>query len=70
MNRYAVMGVLIGIALLSGAGIAWQAWIASPTLSPAQIKFLDILDWVLKGSIGALIGFLTGSTGYGNRHRP
>lgn len=58
MNHYAVAGLLVSLILLSGVGLAWQAYIASPDLSPAQKQFLDVLDWLLKGSTGALTGFV------------
>ena len=58
MNRYAIVGVPIGIVLLSGSGFVWQAWIASPSLSPAQDRLLEILDWAIKLSLGALVGYL------------
>ncbi|MCE2502397.1 MAG: hypothetical protein J4G13_16320 [Dehalococcoidia bacterium] len=58
MNNYFIAGVLFGLILLGASGFVWQAWVASPDLSPAQREILDALDWLLKGAVGALMGFL------------
>ena len=58
MNNYAIAGLLLSLIILSATGMVWQAWLASPALSPAQQQLLQVLDWLLKGSVGALLGFL------------
>ena len=58
MNNYVIVGVLLGLILLCACGLIWQAWVAPPSLSPAQRELLDVLDWLLKGAVGALMGFL------------
>jgi hypothetical protein len=58
VNNYFILGVLVGLILLCACGLVWQAWVASPNLSPAQQQFLQALDWLLKGAVGALMGFL------------
>ena len=58
MNNYFIVGVLLGLIVLGASGYVWQAWEASPALSPAQRELLDVLDWLLKGAVGALMGFL------------
>ena len=59
MNNYLIVGVLFGLILMCACGLGWQAWLASPSLSPAQRELLDMLDWLLKGAVGALLGFFT-----------
>ncbi len=58
MNNYFIVGILGGLIVLSTSGFVWQAEVASPNLSPAQQHLLDVLDWLLKGAVGALMGFL------------
>ena len=58
MNNYVITGVLFGLILLGASGFVWRASVASPDLSPAQRDLLDVLDWLLKGAVGALMGFL------------
>ena len=58
MNNYAIVIILGGLIVLSASGFVWQAEVASPTLSPAQRELLDVFDWLLKGAVGALMGFL------------
>lgn len=58
MNNYFIVGVLFGLILMCACGFGWQAWVASPILSPAQQHLLDVIDWLLKGAVGALMGFL------------
>ena len=58
MNNYVITGILFGLILLGASGYVWQALVASPELSPAQREMLDALDWLLKGAVGALMGFL------------
>ena len=65
MNNYVIVGVLVGLIVMCGCGLVWQAWLASPSLSPAQEQLLAALDWLLKGAVGVLMGFLACWT----RHR-
>ena len=58
MNNYVIVGVLVGLILMCACGLVWQSWVASPDLSPAQRQLLEALDWLLKGAVGALMGFL------------
>lgn len=58
MNNYFIVGVLGGLIVLSASGFVWQAWVASPDPAPAQQQLLQVFDWLLKGSVGALMGFL------------
>ena len=57
MNNYFIVFVLGGLIVLSTSGFVWQALVASPSLSPAQRERLDVFDWLLKGAVGALLGF-------------
>ena len=58
MNNYVIVGVLVGLILMCACGLIWQALVASPNLSPAQQQLLEAVDWLLKGAVGALMGFL------------
>ena len=58
MNNYGIVIILSGLIVLGASGFVWQAWVASPSLAPAQRELLDVLDWLLKGAVGALMGFL------------
>ena len=58
MNNYFIVGILGGLIVLGASGFVWQAWVASPSLAPAQRELLDVFDWLLKGAVGALMGFL------------
>ena len=66
MNHHFIVGVFTGLIVLAISGLVWQAWVASPVLSPAQQQLLDLFDWMLKGAVGALFGFLACWA----RHRP
>ncbi len=60
MSQYVVTGVLLFLIVASVAGMIWQARVASSDPSPAERKFLEATDWLLKGSTGALLGYLAG----------
>ena len=58
VGDYVIFGVLLSLILICAGVLVWQAWLASPSLSPAQLQLLAALDWLLKGAVGALMGFL------------
>ena len=52
-----VLTILTSIAI---AGLAIQVWLSpvpADQMSPAQNNLLTTADWMLKSSIGALLGF-------------
>ena len=55
-----VMVVLLGLVVMSGSVMVWQAGVASPELAPAQVQLLALADWTVKGAVGALLGFAGG----------
>ena len=55
-----VMVVLLGLVVMSGSVMVWQAGVASPELAPAQVQLLELADWTVKGAVGALLGFAGG----------
>ena len=64
MTRY-ILPIIIVLTLfaliaLGGGAIVWQASIPSETLTPAQVRLLDIAEWMLKGAFLSLLGFLVG----------
>lgn len=55
-----IMASLLALALLGGGVMAWQAWIASPELAPAQDALAKLADGTVKVAFGALLGFAGG----------
>ena len=64
MTRYILPAIIIfallALIMLGGGAIVWQASVSSDTLTPAQIRLLDIAEWMLKGAFLSLLGFLVG----------
>ena len=58
-----IVAVLVGLVVLGGTVMVWQAWVASPELAPAQVQLLGLADWTVKGAVGALLGFAGGERG-------
>ena len=55
--------VFFGLFALVVAGIGFMTWLADVPAdadTPAQDRLLDIADWMVKASIGALLGFAGG----------
>ena len=59
MNDYFVAAVLTGLFAFGAVGLAWMAGVASPEPSVVEQRVLEAFDWIMKGSFGALIAFLT-----------
>jgi hypothetical protein len=60
MNRREVPAswVFIGLFALVVIGImAWLADVPSDNFNPAQRSLLTVADWMVKASIGAILGF-------------
>ncbi len=55
-----IIGMLFALVLLGSVGIAWQAWVSGPELTPAQRQLIELADWIVKGAVGALLGFAGG----------
>ncbi len=65
MRNYAIPLVIVvmlfALALLGGSVMVWQAEVASPELTPAQHQLIELADWIVKGAVGALLGFAGGA---------
>ncbi len=65
MRSYAfpvvIVGALFALVLLGGSIMVWQAGVASPELAPAQKQVVELADWLVKGAVGALLGFAGGA---------
>ncbi len=62
MNRREVPAswVFIGLFALVVIGIGIMAWLAdvpADSFNPAQRSLLTVADWMVKASIGAILGF-------------
>ena len=58
---FTVMGMLFALALLGGSVMVWQANVSGPELTPAQSQLIELADWIVKGAVGALLGFAGGA---------
>ncbi len=56
----AILVTMVGLVLLGSVGMAWQAWVSGPELTPAQKQLIALADWMVKGAVGALLGFAGG----------
>ena len=65
MRQYAlpivIVMVLFGLVVLGSVGMAWQAWVSGPEPTLAQLKLVELADWMVKGAVGALLGFAGGA---------
>jgi len=60
--------VFIGLFALVTVGIGVMAWLAdvpADDFTPAQHNLLTIADWMVKASIGAILGFAGARVGSG-----
>ena len=62
MNNSAVtagltFGVLLAMILLGGGVLVWLSPVPADLLTPAQTNLIYLSDTMVKGAIGAIIGF-------------
>ena len=50
----------LALAVLGVSILVWLAPVPADAYTPAQDRLLDIADWMVKASIGALLGFAGG----------
>lgn len=53
-----LLGLLLGLIILGGGVLVWLAPVPAEQLPPAQNDLRDLADTVIKGSFGAIIGFV------------
>ena len=61
--------MLITLSGMSAVGLSILVWLApipSDSLTPAQQSLLNIADWMVKASIGAILGFVGARAGLGD----
>lgn len=57
MRDYVPFAIGIGVFALAFAVMAWQAWLASPDPSGAQLRFVDMCEKAATGSLGFVFGY-------------
>jgi hypothetical protein len=60
----AVTAVFPSLIALSLVAWVWLAWQAPEMPSPIQEDLASAMDWLLKGSTGALVGYVTCQAGH------
>ena len=65
MKKYAlpliVALALFSLAILGGSAMVWLAAVSGPEPTPMQQQLADLADWIVKGAVGALLGFAGGA---------
>ena len=52
-----VLIVLFGLIILGGGVLVWMAPVPAEDMTPARELLLNIADWMIKASAGAVLGF-------------
>ena len=52
-----VLIVLFGLVILGGGVLVWMAPVPAEEMTPARELLLNVADWMIKGSVGAILGF-------------
>ena len=52
-----VLIVLFGLVVLGGGVLVWLAPVPAEEMTPARELLLNIADWMIKASVGALLGY-------------
>ena len=52
-----VLIVLFGLVVLGGGVLVWMAPVPAEDMTPAKEILINIADWMIKASVGALLGF-------------
>ena len=65
MKNYAlpliVVLALFALALLGSSAMVWLAAVSGPEPTPMQQQLAELADWIVKGAVGALLGFAGGA---------
>ena len=52
-----VLIVLFGLVVLGGGVLVWMAPVPAEDMTPAREILINIADWMIKASVGAILGF-------------
>ena len=52
-----VIGLLLALVVLGGGVLVWMAPVPAEDMTPARELLLNIADWMIKASVGAILGF-------------
>ena len=52
-----VLIVLFGLVVLGGGVLVWMAPVTAEDMTPAREILLNVADWMIKASVGAILGF-------------
>ena len=52
-----VLGLLLALILVGGGVLVWMAPVPAEDMTPAREILLNIADWMIKASVGAILGF-------------
>ena len=56
-NTVVVLVVLVGLIGAGGGVLSWLAPVPASELTPAQLIMIDLADTMVKGALGAILGF-------------
>ncbi len=52
-----VLIILFGLVVLGGGVLVWMAPVPAEDMTPAREILLNVADWMIKASVGAILGF-------------
>ena len=59
-NAKLSVAVLLSLIVLGGGVLVWLSPVSADRITPAQNNLLDTADWMVKASIGAILGLIGG----------
>ena len=52
-----VVGLLLALILVGGGVLVWMAPVPAEDMTPARDILINIADWMIKASVGAILEF-------------
>ena len=59
-NTNISISLLIGLVIVGGGVLVWLSPVSADSITPAQDNLIEIADWMVKASIGAILGLIGG----------
>lgn len=59
-NTNISISLLIGLVIVGGGVLVWLSPVSADSITPAQDNLIEIADWMVKASIGAILGIIGG----------